>query len=117
MKLFTFILSIFSFVALAAPQAEIITLRGSATYEGKPLVLKQVISGNGILRVEDKSYVKIRMKEGGNTVALAANKADNKRVAKNQWGGIGGRFGSKCQEILTLTPELMAKVGGILPAE
>lgn len=194
--LFGLIVSLITLSAYAAPEAEVIVLRGSATYAGKPIQVKDTLKGQGEIQVADKSYLRIRFKEGNHTVSFAGNsagklnfdnpgekdsigllkgyarwvtgskstspqsgirtknavmgirgtdfmslynsdlgeteiwvfdglveftngknKADYKRVAKNQWGGIGGRFGTKCQEILTLEPELIKKIGAILPIE
>lgn len=35
------------------------------------------------------------------------NPVDSKLISKNQWGGIGGRFGKDLSDILTLSPELI----------
>jgi ribosomal protein L27 len=36
-------------------------------------------------------------------------------VSKNQWGGIGGRFGKKLSDVLTLSPELISGFDSALP--
>lgn len=193
MKLF--ILGLIISLSALAVEVEVVTLKGSATFNGQSLARNQTLKGPGEVAVGDKSYLKITYKENGTTVAFAANssaklnldkvaeaqnvnllkgyarwmsgnegaknpnagittqnaamgvrgtnfmafynsdlgeseiwvfdglvefgnrknRADYKRVAKNQWGGIGGRFGQKCQDILTLSPELISKIGSILP--
>jgi hypothetical protein len=193
MKLF--LLGLLFSLSAQAVEVEVITLKGSATYNGQTLAQNQTLNAPGELAVGDKSYLKLKYKDNGTTVAFAANssvklsldkvaeaqnvnllkgyarwmtgkegvknpnagittknasmgvrgtnfmafynsdlgeseiwvfdglvefgnrknRADFKRVSKNQWGGIGGRFGQKCQDILTLSPELINKVGSILP--
>lgn len=53
--------------------------------------------------------------EGQIDMANKAETSDSKLVSQNQWGGIGGRFGKKVSEILTLTPELMSTFDQALP--
>ena len=38
-------------------------------------------------------------------------------VGKNQWGGIGGRFGERVSRILDLSPELISEIDKGLPKE
>lgn len=45
--------------------------------------------------------------EGSVEFANANNSTDSKLIKKNQWGGIGGRFGNKVSNILDLSPELI----------
>jgi hypothetical protein len=45
----------------------------------------------------------------------AAEEKDSKAISKNQWGGIGGRFGKKLSEVLTLSPELISSFDSALP--
>lgn len=45
----------------------------------------------------------------------AAETDDSKEISKNQWGGIGGRFGTKLSEVLTLSPELIQTFDSTLP--
>jgi len=40
---------------------------------------------------------------------------DSKEISKNQWGGIGGRFGKKLSEVLDLTPELIKSFDSAIP--
>ncbi len=40
---------------------------------------------------------------------------DSKEISKNQWGGIGGRFGKKLSEVLDLTPELIQSFDSAIP--
>jgi hypothetical protein len=45
----------------------------------------------------------------------AAEEDDSKEISKNQWGGIGGRFGKKLSEVLSLTPDLIQSFDSTLP--
>lgn len=45
------------------------------------------------------------------------NIADSKTIKKNQWGGIGGRFGKKLSDILTLEPAAVTWFKNELPLE
>lgn len=47
----------------------------------------------------------------------AVDEKDSKIIAKNQWGGIGGRFGKKLSDVLTLSPELINSFKSALPLE
>lgn len=40
---------------------------------------------------------------------------DSKEISKNQWGGIGGRFGKKLSEVLDLTPVLIQSFDSAIP--
>lgn len=43
------------------------------------------------------------------------NRKDNALVGKNQWGGLGGRFGSKIGKILDLPPRFIESTKTMLP--
>lgn len=45
----------------------------------------------------------------------AVEESDSKTISKNQWGGIGGRFGKKLSDVLTLSPELISSFDSTLP--
>lgn len=45
----------------------------------------------------------------------AVETEDSKEISKNQWGGIGGRFGKKLSEVLTLSPDLIKTFDSALP--
>lgn len=45
----------------------------------------------------------------------AVDEKDSKSISKNQWGGIGGRFGKKLSDVLTLSPELISSFDSALP--
>lgn len=183
MKLTLFVLGLFLSTIAFADTAQIVTLKGTATFQGKPLSKTSTLEGEGELVVGEKSYLKLKLKESQTEVVFGAHssskidlsqpvekqevsllkgvarwisggkkgqgvrtanatlgirgtdflttynpllgetevicfdgqvqmtneqeKSDSKLVSKNQWGGIGGRFGKKLSEILTLTPELM----------
>lgn len=183
MKTTLFAFGVFLSTMAIADTATVVILKGSATFNGKPLSETSLIEGQGDLAVGEKSYLKIRFKDSQTQVVFGADstsridlsvppekqevglikgvtrwisghkkglgvrtanatmgirgtdflttynpllgetevicfdgqiqmtneqeKSDSKRVSKNQWGGIGGRFGKKLSEILTLTPELM----------
>lgn len=51
------------------------------------------------------------------TVEMKAKlvKSEPKLIGKNQWGGVGGRFGEEPSRILTLSPELMKNFDSNLP--
>jgi hypothetical protein len=53
--------------------------------------------------------------DGQIEMANSQDDADKKTISKNQWGGIGGRFGKKLSEVLTLSPELISSFDGALP--
>lgn len=51
------------------------------------------------------------------TVEMSAKlvKSESKLINKNQWGGVGGRFGEELSKVLTLSPELMNQFNLALP--
>jgi len=53
--------------------------------------------------------------DGQIEMANAQEDSDKKMISKNQWGGIGGRFGKKLSEVLTLSPELISSFDSTLP--
>ncbi|WP_408096910.1 FecR domain-containing protein [Peredibacter sp. HCB2-198] len=42
-------------------------------------------------------------------------KSEPKLIGKNQWGGIGGRFGEELSKVLSLSPELVKQFNSALP--
>ncbi len=53
--------------------------------------------------------------EGSVEFTNTNNSTDSKLIKKNQWGGIGGRFGTKVSSILDLSPELIKSFDSALP--
>jgi hypothetical protein len=53
--------------------------------------------------------------DGSVELSNQQNISDSKIVGKNQWGGIGGRFGKNLSEILTLNDEIIAGFKTVLP--
>lgn len=51
------------------------------------------------------------------TVEMSAKlvKGEPKQISKNQWGGIGGRFGEELSRVLDLSPELITSFDRALP--
>lgn len=45
----------------------------------------------------------------------ASDMTDSRLISKNQWGGLGGRFGQKLANVLTLSPELILTFDNLLP--
>lgn len=45
------------------------------------------------------------------------NLSDSKIIGKNQWGGVGGRFGKNLADLLTLSPEIVSGFKDQLPLE
>lgn len=45
----------------------------------------------------------------------AVDNDDKKNIGKNQWGGMGGRFGKKLSDVLTLSPDLISTFDSALP--
>lgn len=53
--------------------------------------------------------------EGNIEMQNAIDESDKKSISKNQWGGMGGRFGKKLSDVLTLSPELIKTFDSALP--
>jgi hypothetical protein len=53
--------------------------------------------------------------EGAVQLTNAQDISDSKLIAKNQWGGIGGRFGSRLSSILTLSEEVIKVFEDLIP--
>ena len=53
--------------------------------------------------------------DGKVELASRAAKDDTVMVGKNQWGGIGGRFGAKIAPVLTLDATVMAYFNSLVP--
>jgi hypothetical protein len=53
--------------------------------------------------------------EGKVNFASELEKSDQKELTKNQWGGIGGRFGGKIGDILDLPPSIISYFNDIIP--
>jgi hypothetical protein len=45
----------------------------------------------------------------------ASDVTDSRLISKNQWGGLGGRFGQKLANVLNLGPELISTFDKLLP--
>jgi hypothetical protein len=181
--LIIFSLIMITSLAFAAPSAEVVKLKGKVLFNGEQITKSTVLKENGVLEIQAKSYLKVKVKEYGNIMMFAPNtkvklnfkkskkqkkspytlvsgmarwitktkkskirgaintktavfgvrgtdflivanpllaeseivcfdgkvqfinkknKKDNKRIGKNQWGGLGGRFGSSIGKVLTL---------------
>lgn len=177
--------------AYASGKAQVLVLKGSATFGGFKLKQTSKMNGKGEIVVGDKSYLKIQLLESKTIIALAANTRseinfsapaekqelnlikgiarwvtgdkkgrgvktpnasmgvrgtdfyvsyfpekketelmcfsgtvvmtnlsdpkDKKVVKDSQWGGIGGSFGDKVTDIVTLTPDVLKKFDDAVP--
>lgn len=71
-----------------------------------------LLTKNAVLGIRGTDYIVIANPLLGETEVVVfdgkvqlydrKNKKENKMITKNQWGGLGGRFGNKIGEILTL---------------
>lgn len=59
----------------------------------------------------------IVMFDGNVEFQSATDKADQKVLGPNQWGGIGGRFGSKIGDVLTLPKNIIEAFKSKLPSK
>lgn len=66
--IFVFLISISTSMAL--PTAKVLKIKGKSFFNGKILKLGQEISISGLIKTSKRSYLKISVKEWGNTIVL-----------------------------------------------
>jgi FecR protein len=191
MKFLVLFLSFFSVTSLWAVTANVVLLKGEASFRGTTLSSTSILKGNGEVKVGEKSYLKLLINEsntlivfGSNTTSTinfadalekhevslikgiarwisgtvkgkgvktsnavmgirgtdifvsynplfgeteiicfdgsiqmtnAIDEKDSTHISKNQWGGIGGRFGNKISNVLSLSSEVLSSIEATLP--
>lgn len=85
MKLFITLIFLFSFSAFAAPYAKVNLVKGDVTYNGKDLKKGQSIEANGILKVGEKSVVKLKVEAYNSVMTFGPNTEMTFSYKKNEY--------------------------------
>jgi hypothetical protein len=111
--------------ALAPREQEVTLIRGVARWFSGPRPGKGVRTLNAAMGIRGTDFLasynplldetELICFDGAVQLTNAADAADAKTVGKNQWGGIGGRFGKRLSEILDLGPELVGTFDASVP--
>jgi hypothetical protein len=110
---------------VASEKQEVNLMRGVARWITGPKKGLGIKTSNAIMGVRGTDFLTTYNPLLGETEVIcfdgliqmtnSLETSDSKLVSKNQWGGIGGRFGKKLSEILSLSPELISTFDQSLP--
>lgn len=73
MKIVFLALVLLTVNSVLAGTAKVVTLKGKATFMGKPIKQNAILEGVGEINVNDKSYLKLQLSDSGTTIVVGAN--------------------------------------------
>ena len=68
--IFGFIFNTQYVLAVDAPLAKVVSLIGEVVYDGRPLIMGEILANSGVIEVKEKSYIKIAIAKWNNTISI-----------------------------------------------